>query len=212
MLIIATSATIATIGTLNNRETARPRSPHQAGRVLLFRATPARPRSTHQAGRVLPFRTLPAWWGGSLPDRCGFASKTLSFLSSHPKHLSCTHNGRAHHHLRNSMSVIHTYTRTQVHTCTHAHMHTYTLIHTHIHSYILIHTHTYILTYTQTHAYTPMHTHTHRYTPIHTHTHAHTHCYTTTQPHSHIGTVGWNRHCKCTVANTNWDSRMVSPL
>ena len=27
-----------------------------------------------------------------------------------------------------------------------------------------------------------------------------------------LGTVGWNRHCKCTVANTNWDSRMESPL
>ena len=27
-----------------------------------------------------------------------------------------------------------------------------------------------------------------------------------------LGTVGWNRHCKCNVATTNWDSRMVSPL
>ena len=27
-----------------------------------------------------------------------------------------------------------------------------------------------------------------------------------------LGTVGWNRHCKCNVANTNCDSRMVSPL
>ena len=26
-----------------------------------------------------------------------------------------------------------------------------------------------------------------------------------------IATVGWYRHCKCTVANTNWESRMGSP-
>ena len=77
------------------------------------------------------------------------------------------------------ITVVNTYTNTDLHTHIHAHTYTYT------HTYTYLHTRTYATTHTHTHTLhghtytpTPTHTHNHTYTCTHKRTHLHTHTHT----------------------------------
>ena len=99
---------------------------------------------------------------------------------------SCTH---AH---------MHTYTHTLIHACTHAHMHTCTHAHMHTCAHAHMHTCTHAHIHTCTHAH--MHTRTHAH--IHTCTHAHMHtsnvtCVTDTR-------VRWSCLCLICMCSRYW--------